>query len=92
MVENKRGPVRPLPDPVAIATKGRVTTYEEQVHTVTGVPTKLNQGNIPIKLKVRAKNTSGKTYSVNYTLDLTTYPGSRKGLTFDISTGATNAT
>lgn len=44
---------------------------------------------MPLKLKTQM---SKKIYKVNYTLDLNAYPGSRKGLTFDIATGVTNAT
>ncbi len=89
---NKRGDIRKRTDPIAIATKGRQTTYEFETQNVAGVPTRTKVDGKPIKLKIRNKNTSGKTYTVNYTLDTDTYPGSRNDLTFDISTGVTNAT
>ncbi len=44
---------------------------------------------MPLRTK---KGTARKVYTVNYTLDTDTYPGSRNDLTFDISTGVTNAT
>lgn len=37
--ENIRGSVRSKPDPMAIATKGRVTTYEAL--TIPGIATKV---------------------------------------------------
>jgi len=41
MVDNKRGDIRRKPDPIAIATQGRQTSYEYETQHVAGVPTKL---------------------------------------------------
>lgn len=86
---NKRGAVRKRSDPIALATQGRQTTYEYEEIFNEGVPTKLKLATKPLKLIIG--NNTGKTYVVNYTLNTDAYPGSRKGLTFDIATGATNA-
>lgn len=49
---NRRGALRKLSDPVAIATQGRQTTYEEDEVNVSGISTKVRIKTMPLKLKV----------------------------------------
>jgi len=49
--ENKRGSIRAKPDPMALATKGRVTTHESL--DIAGVPTKVraNSGRVTCRTR-----------------------------------------
>ncbi len=49
---NKRGAVRQKPDPIAIATQGRKTSFEWDEVNIP-FQTKVNVTNIPTKLSVK---------------------------------------
>ena len=81
---NKRGDLRKRPDPIAIATKGRQTTYEFETQNVAGVPTKLKTANKPVKLITNVAK--GETFTTTFILNSIDYP-SKNDLEFDIGTG-----
>jgi len=51
MEENKRGAIRKKPDPMAMKTKGRVTTYESR--EIAGVGTRLRRVSTKVRVRVR---------------------------------------
>ncbi len=85
-IDNKRGAVRKRPDPIAIATKGRQTTYDinDGVENVKGIKTILKTNSNRTILKQRVQG--GTIYSETFTLDSVTYP-SKNNIEFDIGTG-----
>lgn len=85
--DNKRGAIRKNSDPVAIATKGRQTTYELDTSSVRP-RTVLKTNGAAIILKKKKGGLTGTSFT--FTLD--TGVASNRNITFDIGTGVnTNA-
>jgi len=83
MADNKRGTIRKRSDPVAIATRGRQTTYEWEMQNVVGVPTRLKTNSQKTRLKTRGS--AATLHTITFTLD--TSDLSKNDLIFDIGTG-----